>query len=97
MAATLTSLLKIQLNLHRGFCLPDFYKFIYQASLGCEHAVDDPELSYSRLLKEVAGLTYAGDASLTEQLSPDGVLIRVNLLPYRKLGGNLPLLNRVFH
>ncbi len=93
---TLEEILKIQLTLHKEFGVQDFYKFLFQAALGCEHAVSDPQFTFGHLQKEVLELQPDYKEPLIEQLAPDGSLIRVNLRPYSAKGGSLEILNKKF-
>jgi hypothetical protein len=71
----------------------DLYKLLHQAALGSEHAASEPAGARQWLLTEIETLADSGDDSfdepLTEPLSPDGRLVRVNLRPYLRAGRDL--------
>ena len=67
----------------------DAYKWLYQATMGGEHAILNPEGprrwlddEWNRLGKPLK------DERLIEKLMPDGSIIRVNLRPYKARGGD---------
>jgi hypothetical protein len=74
----------------------DLYKLIMQAAMGSEHAIDDPESAKLYLQKEVEGLSPEPDDPLIDPLSPDGLIVRVNLRPFLKVGGDLEELCEAF-
>jgi len=75
----------------------DAYKWLFQATLGGEHAVSDPSGPSLLLDEEWAGLDepFPGE-SVLESLRPDGALARVNLRPFKQAGGEKERLLRVF-
>lgn len=75
----------------------DLYKFLHQAALGSEHAVRDTAMARDWLRREIAGLdTAAAFEPLIDPLSPDSQLVRVNLRPYLRSGGDPELLLHAF-
>jgi len=66
----------------------DVYKLLYQSVLGPEHLIASSEafLIYLQSEWETMGDAPVED-SLLERIRPDGELFRVNLRPYRNLGG----------
>ncbi|MBN1542850.1 hypothetical protein JW992_11945 [candidate division KSB1 bacterium] len=69
--------------------LQDLYKFIHQAALGNGHALVNGESARRRFDKEWQELGNPIDAEPERvALNPDGVLVRVNLRPYRRRGGD---------
>lgn len=77
--------------------IQDAYKWLYQATLGGEHAVSDDSGPRTWLDREWAGLgrPFRGEA-IVEKLTPDGRLLRVNLRPYKALGGDKEMLLGLF-
>ena len=59
--------------------IQDLYKLTFQAAMGSEHAVPDHESARQWLTREMSGLAANPGEPLTEPLSPDGALVRVNL------------------
>lgn len=76
-----SKILKEEINRHPKSQVEDIYKFIHQAALGSEHAVKNTIAVKKWLQTEIAGLDYSLTENLTEPLSPDGNLIRLNLRP----------------
>lgn len=75
----------------------DLYKFLHQAALGSEHAVKDTTMARNWMRREIAGLdTAAAFEPLLDPLSPDSQLVRVNLRPYLRSGGDPEVLLRAF-
>ena len=77
--------------------MQDAYKWLYQATLGGEHAVSDDSGPRMWLDREWAGLgrPLRGEA-LVDKLTPDGRFLRVNLRPYKARGGDKEMLLAVF-
>jgi hypothetical protein len=84
--------LELHLSRYPEMQLEDLYKLLHQAALGSEHAVSDRDAARRWLQREIEALTDAGTASrdepLMESLSPDGRLVRVNLRPFLRTGGD---------
>jgi hypothetical protein len=74
----------------------DIYKFIHQAALGSEHAVKDTVYVRKWMKEEIAGLDSAICDNMFDRLSPDGMLVRVNLRSYLKSGKSADLLLNSF-
>jgi hypothetical protein len=66
----------------------DLYKLLMQAAMGSEHAVEDIELAKTFLQNEIQGLSSEPMEPLVDPLSPDGLIVRVNLRPLLKAGGD---------
>ncbi|MGD2058878.1 MAG: hypothetical protein PVI04_09105 [Anaerolineales bacterium] len=60
----------------------DLYKLIYQAAMGCEHALSDVGYAKSILEQELGELQPSAAEPLIESISPNGSIVRVNLRPY---------------
>jgi hypothetical protein len=93
---TIEDLIKNQFALYPKMEARDLYKFLHQAAMGSEHAVQDTNAVKVWMTKEVAGLDTTITNELIEQLSPDGNLVRVNLRPYLKAGDNPDELLKAF-
>jgi len=74
---------------HKNMEVQDFYKLVYQASMGVTHYISSPENARKYLEWEITILDSAENVQMVEPLSPDGKLVRVNLRPYVKHGGNV--------
>jgi hypothetical protein len=74
------------LQIYPEMLLEDVYKLIYQAALGCEHAVSDEVYAKSLLEQELQELQPSDPEALVESISPDGSIIRVHLRPYVQSG-----------
>lgn len=72
----------------------DLYKIAFQAAMGSEHAVVSREAAGQWLEREMSSLSKVPSEPLSEPLSPDGSLVRVNLRALIELGCDpLPLLD----
>lgn len=65
----------------------DLYKLVYQSAMGISHFISNPEKAREYLNWEMSHLKDGEDIDLSEPLSPDGVMIRVNLYKYKQGGG----------
>lgn len=74
----------------------DLYKLIYQAALGCEHAVHDEADARDWLEREVNALETGPQEPAVDPLSPDGCIVRINLRPYVAERGDLAALLAAF-
>jgi len=75
----------------------DLYKFIHQAAMGSEHAVPDTAMARKWLERELAGLADIPTREpLSEPLSPDSQLVRINLRSYINSGGDPEALMAAF-
>ena len=68
--------------------MEDAYKWLFQATRGAEHALGDRAMVQAWLDEEWAGLKkpFRGEP-LFVSLRPDGSLVRLNLRPFRAMGG----------
>jgi hypothetical protein len=68
--------------------IADAYKYLFQATMGGEHAAPERDIALARLEKEWTemGDTPAGENEW-EPLCPGGEIGRVNLRPYKRGGG----------
>jgi hypothetical protein len=74
----------------------DLYKLAFQAAMGSEHAVPDEAVARQWLERELSKLPAAAPEPLSEPLSPDGTLVRINLRTFVEQGGEVDLLLDAF-
>jgi hypothetical protein len=72
--------------------LQDIYKLLYQGVCGPEHLVTTPDEFAARLCLEWEVAPSADTEPLLESIRPDNGLARVNLRPYKALGGDVDTL-----
>jgi len=72
-----------------GLELADMYKLVYQASMGCEHAILNEESVRGWMNQELEEMGSGPDESLAESISPDGRIVRVHLRPYVAAGRSI--------
>lgn len=77
--------------------IQDLYKLIYQGVMGSGHAVSSVESAGSWLAEEAAsaGGPMPGE-TLVEEISPGGLVVRINLRPFIACGGSIEGLLRAF-
>lgn len=97
MQSALNAIISLHLEQYPSLLLPDLYKLIFQAAMGSEHAVTDPDHAERRLKSEAEALAEVSVAlPLTDPVSPDHRLVRVHLQPYLARGGHFSDLARAF-
>jgi hypothetical protein len=69
--------------------LQDIYKLLYQGVCGPEHLVTAPDEFATRLRIEWEAASSADTKPLLEYIRPDNSLARINLRPYKALGGDV--------
>lgn len=67
----------------------DVYKLLYQGVLGPEHLIASAEDFATRLRAEYRAVSPDRAESLWEAVRPDGALVRLNLRPFKALGGDV--------
>lgn len=67
----------------------DVYKFIYQAAMGNGHLIKNEKAFYGNLCKEIETIDADPGMPLIEWLDPNGLLLRLNLGPFKATHGNL--------
>lgn len=74
--------------------LDDVYKLIYQGTLGAEHALHDTMAAKKYLFDEFRNIdtTAFSEEPLTEVISTDSSLVRINLRPFKRQGGDVQAL-----
>jgi hypothetical protein len=76
------------------WAVEDLYKLIYQAAMGCEHAVQDKEKAQEWLKVEMENLVPGIAESMVDILSPDNQIARIHLRPFLAAGsGNQVLMD----
>lgn len=78
----LAAFINREYNSHPKMELTDLYKLLYQAEFGPSHAMKNPPAAKEYLLLEAKSRGADPLLPLTEECSPDGSLIRVNLAPF---------------
>jgi hypothetical protein len=68
------------------WALEDLYKLAHQAAMGSEHAVTDEARAREWLMRELADLRSGPDEPLLDPISADGLIVRVHLRPFARLG-----------
>lgn len=76
--------------------IQDLYKLVFQAAMGSEHAVSDRRAAQQWLEREISTMSLDRSEPLSEPLSPDGALVRVNLRAFVERGGDIEKLLDVF-
>ncbi|HEY44659.1 MAG TPA: hypothetical protein G4O11_11820 [Anaerolineae bacterium] len=66
----------------------DLYKLILQATMGSEHAISSVDAARSWLRRELAGLPEGPEEPISDVISSDGIIVRVNLRPFIQSGGD---------
>lgn len=79
---------------HPRMELDDVYKLIYQGTLGAEHALHDTMAAKKYLFDEFRHIdtTEFREEPLTEFISADSSLVRINLRPFKRQGGDVQAL-----
>jgi hypothetical protein len=67
----------------------DLYKLLYQGVRGLEHIITSPKAFTERLVEEWDKLDLAEGDPLWESIRPNRSLLRLNLRPFKALGGDL--------
>jgi|SRR5690606_40445370 hypothetical protein len=78
--------------------IEDAYKWLFQATRGAEHAVQDVGAARDRLLREWDRLADGGDPDRhpIEHLRPDGAIVRVHLAPLKARGVDAVAVTQAF-
>jgi hypothetical protein len=66
----------------------DIYKLVFQAAFGSQHAAIDSAMVFDWLNDEWESADTANPAPEIEPITPDTVLVRVNIGAYKKNGGD---------
>lgn len=90
MKQSLPSLITSHRKQHPSARARDIYKMLHQGTMGPRHLLENENAARALLLREYEHLeARAQDEPLTEQVSTDGSIVRINLRPFKKLPGNL--------
>ena len=95
-ANTVAGILKQHCERYPKLSVEDAYKLVFQACLGSEHAVANPEDARRWLEQELATLGSGPDEPLIDPISPDGRIVRVHLRPFAAQKGNPERLLQAF-
>jgi hypothetical protein len=76
--------------------MQDLYKLIYQAALGCEHAISDLQAARKWLEREIAETEPDSSEPVLDPISDDGQIVRVHLQPFLAAGGRPEALLQAF-
>jgi hypothetical protein len=68
--------------------IQDLYKLILQATMGSEHAISSVDAARSWLRRELASLSEGPEEPMSDVISSDGNIVRVNLRPFIQGGGD---------
>ncbi|MCU0411345.1 MAG: hypothetical protein MUF82_02270 [Bacteroidetes bacterium] len=68
--------------------LQDLYKFLYQAAMGNEHLMNDTVGIRQYLSREMKSIKASAAEPLIERLSDDSSIVRLNLRPFKAMGGD---------
>lgn len=74
----------------------DWYKLVHQSVFGAGHAIQNVEAAHDWLIREWEDLDTVSNEPLVEILGPDSMYARINLRPYKSVGGSSDELFRVF-
>jgi hypothetical protein len=74
---------------HPAMQVEDVYKLVHQAAFGNGHLITDEAADRRYLEAEFDSVTADASEPLTESLTPDGSVVRVNLRPFKARGGDL--------
>jgi len=66
----------------------DIYKLVYQAAMGNEHFMADTSEMMGYLVDELKSVEADTSEPLEEIISPDSMLVRLNLRPFKARGGD---------
>lgn len=72
----------------------DIYKMLYQGSMGVGHFIGNPEGARRYLEREYTQVIPDHEIPLAEPVSISGDLVRLNIAPYKALGGDVESLFR---
>ena len=81
-------IIQSQLSLYPEIQIDDLYKLTYQAALGSEHAINNTEEARDWLFRELTELQNIPPVPLYEEISPFGIILRLNLAPFMEIGGD---------
>lgn len=68
--------------------IEDWYKLVFQATMGNEHLMTDSAAVHGYLIHELENIQDSSEEPLLEEISPDGEVVRLNLRPFKRQNGN---------
>jgi len=77
----LFNLIQFHIKNHKNLTEKDVYKLLYQGAMGPKHLLANPESAKQYLQREWDSVLPMKDELLFEPVSPDGLVIRVNIRP----------------
>lgn len=77
------------LKRHPDMRVEDVYKLVHHGAMGNDHLFHDTAGIRLYLLEEMDEVPADSSEPLTERLTPDGSLVRLNLRPYKAFGGDV--------
>lgn len=89
---SLADLVRWHLAHHAGIQVQDVCKMFHQAVYGPAHILADPERALRELRRELLEVQTSGQEPLAEPISPDHSVVRLNLRPYKHMGGSVEAL-----
>ena len=81
-------LVETQLARYPEMQVQDWYKLLHQAAMGNRHLGVEDSAIYRYLLDELDRIDSSPHEPLIEYIAPDSSVIRLNLRPFKALGGN---------
>ena len=85
----LQPLVDSQMALYPEMSVEDWYKLLHQSTMGNRHlGVVDDSLIYNYMLDELSDVGEADTEPLIEYISIDSSVIRMNLRPFKAIGGD---------
>jgi hypothetical protein len=92
----LFQLLRFHLDNHEGISVQDIYKCLYQGVRGAEHLLTDRRAAQDYLEKEWHNVEAKPESMLIEPVSIDMSVFRLNLSPYKAMGGTCEYVWNIF-
>lgn len=90
------SIIQSQLSRYPLSQIKDLYKLTHQAALGSEHAVNDLKTARDWLFREIEEMVSISVDPLFDEISPDGLIVRIHLRPFIDSGGDPEILLEAF-
>ena len=78
---------EVQLAQYPEMSAGDWYKLVFQAAMGLEHLGADSAAVYNYLIAEWNSIEAGHGEPLVEAIAPDTSMLRLNLRPYKAIGG----------
>ncbi len=94
-SSTLSGILTGHFSRYPAMQVQDVYKLLFQAAMGSEHAIQNPQAARKWLEEEMVNLGDGPDEPLVDPISPGGI-VRIHLRPYIQNGASLDALLDAF-